>query len=82
VTLSDSSEWQGIATYREGLALFEVHLLDYAGDLYDQQIRVEIVAGLRANQRFESLDSLVAQIRRDEELVRKGILNEFDRMTE
>lgn len=48
----------------------EAHLLDFPpadlpDDLYGQQLTVEFVARLRDEQRFESLDALVAQIRAD-----------------
>jgi riboflavin kinase/FMN adenylyltransferase len=43
----------------------EVHLLDFAGDLYGQYIELEFVAFLREEQRFPSLDALKAQIARD-----------------
>jgi FAD synthase len=55
------------ATFYEtrGLRLLEAHLLGYSGDLYDQPISVEIVAALREQVRFDGVDSLVAQLRRD-----------------
>lgn len=43
----------------------EVHLFDYAGDLYGAEIGVALIAFLRAEQRFEGLDALKAQIARD-----------------
>ncbi len=53
----------------------EVHLLDFPppgqdGDLYGQELTVEFIARLRDEQRFPSLDALVAQIRRDVERAR------------
>jgi riboflavin kinase/FMN adenylyltransferase len=45
--------------------VIEVHLLDFDGDLYGQELTVEMVARLRDEQRFPSLDALVAQIRAD-----------------
>lgn len=43
----------------------EVHLLDWQGDLYGRQLRVELEHYLRPERRFASLDELVAQIRSD-----------------
>lgn len=43
----------------------EVHLLDFAGDLYGASLEVEFVARLRGEERFEGLDALRAQIERD-----------------
>lgn len=43
----------------------EVHLFDWAGDLYGKALRVHLEAFLRPEQRFESLEALKAQIQRD-----------------
>ncbi|NEP19443.1 MAG: bifunctional riboflavin kinase/FAD synthetase [Leptolyngbya sp. SIO4C1] len=43
----------------------EVHLLDWAGDLYGKTLTISLEAFLRAEQKFDSLDSLKAQIERD-----------------
>lgn len=43
----------------------EAHLLDFSGDLYAQTLHLDFVAHLRPEQKFPSLDALVAQIRRD-----------------
>lgn len=45
--------------------LLEVHLLDYQGDLYAQDVRVEFVRRLRPELTFASTDALIAQIGRD-----------------
>jgi riboflavin kinase/FMN adenylyltransferase len=49
-----------------GQRLVEVHLLDYDGDLYGARLELELIDRLRDEQRFESADALVAQMRRDE----------------
>ncbi|MDJ0702417.1 MAG: bifunctional riboflavin kinase/FAD synthetase [Leptolyngbyaceae cyanobacterium MO_188.B28] len=43
----------------------EVHLLNWSGDLYGQTLTVSLEAFLRPEQKFDSLDSLKAQIHRD-----------------
>jgi riboflavin kinase/FMN adenylyltransferase len=43
----------------------EVHVLDFAGYLYDQEVEVEFVAKLRDEVKFASLDELKAQIAAD-----------------
>ncbi len=55
------------ATFYEerGLRLLEAHVLDFSGDIYDQHITVEIVAALRDQVRFDGVEALVAQLRRD-----------------
>jgi riboflavin kinase/FMN adenylyltransferase len=48
----------------------EAYLLDFDGDLYDLRVRVEILDRLRDEQRFESIDALIAQITADVARVR------------
>jgi riboflavin kinase/FMN adenylyltransferase len=43
----------------------ETYLLDFAGDLYDARLRIHLVARLRDEKKFGSLDELKAQIARD-----------------
>jgi riboflavin kinase/FMN adenylyltransferase len=43
----------------------ETHLLDFEGDLYDARLRLHLVARLREEKKFGSLDELKAQIARD-----------------
>lgn len=50
----------------DGRVLAEVYLLDWDGDLYDATLEVELVARLREERRFDSVEALVAQMRRDE----------------
>ena len=49
----------------------EAYLLDFEGDLYDRLLRVEFVSRLRPEQRFDSLEGLIAQMHRDVALARK-----------
>lgn len=49
----------------------EVHLLDYEGDLYGQQVSVDFVARIRSEQRFSGAEELVARIRQDILLARE-----------
>ena len=48
----------------------EVHILDFAGDLYGQVLRIEFVERLRDEQTFGSLGALMEQLRDDEQRVR------------
>ncbi len=43
----------------------EVHVFDFVGDLYGREIAVECVQYLRPEQKFGSLDAMVAQIHQD-----------------
>ena len=51
----------------------EVHLLDWAGDLYGVELAVAFVAFLRAERKFDGLDALQAQIARDAEAARASL---------
>jgi riboflavin kinase/FMN adenylyltransferase len=60
-------------TFVSGGALsLEAHLLDFTGDIYDERVRVAFVARLRDEQRFPSIDALIAQIQRDIQSVREA----------
>jgi riboflavin kinase / FMN adenylyltransferase len=48
----------------------EAFLLDFAGDLYDRDVRAVFVERLREERKYTSIDELVAQIGRDVEQVR------------
>jgi riboflavin kinase/FMN adenylyltransferase len=46
-------------------SLLEAHLLDFDGDLYGETARVQFVAHLRGEQRFDAVADLIAQMTRD-----------------
>lgn len=52
-------------TFDNGAPLLEVHVFDFSGSLYDRYINVEFLAWLRGEERFASIDDLVAQMDRD-----------------
>jgi riboflavin kinase/FMN adenylyltransferase len=49
-----------------GDRLIETHLLDFDGDLYGDIIDVDFIKRIRADQVFDGLDALVAQLKLDE----------------
>jgi riboflavin kinase/FMN adenylyltransferase len=51
--------------------LLEVHLFDYAGDLYGHRLRVRFVEYLRPERKFDGLDALKAQIAADARQARR-----------
>jgi riboflavin kinase/FMN adenylyltransferase len=53
-----------------GLCLLEAYVLDFDGDLYDQQSRVRFGHFLRGQERFVEIDDLVAQMQVDVDRVR------------
>lgn len=43
----------------------EAYLLDFEGDLYDQELRLEFILRLRDEMRYDSVEALVSQINED-----------------
>ena len=56
--------------------LLEAHLFDFDVDLYGRRIEVEFVAHLRDEEKFPDLDTMVAQIRRDDERARAILMDQ------
>jgi len=68
----DGQSWPGVANIGvrptvagDGKAHLEVHLLDFAGDLYDRRLTVVFHQKLREEQRFASLEALKTAINAD-----------------
>lgn len=53
-----------------GQAVLEVHLFDFAGELYRRHLRVDFLHKIRDEERYPDLESLRAQIARDCEAAR------------
>ncbi|MCU1462967.1 MAG: ribF [Acidimicrobiales bacterium] len=54
-------------------SLLEAHLLDFDGDLYGEPAKVRFVSRLRGEERFDTVDALVAQMTRDVEATRAAL---------
>jgi riboflavin kinase/FMN adenylyltransferase len=52
-------------TFGEATLAVEAHVLDFAGDLYGQRVRLEFLERLRDEMRFPSVGDLKAQVARD-----------------
>jgi len=56
----------------EGLGLhLEVNILNWSGDLYDRELRVEFAKRLRNEQKFASVNDLIEQLNKDRERCRR-----------
>lgn len=73
----DGSIRDGVASFgyrptvtQNGAALLETFVFDFSGDLYGEVCSVSFFGRLRDELKFDGLDPLVAQIRRDEEEAR------------
>jgi riboflavin kinase/FMN adenylyltransferase len=61
-------------TFGETDVTLEAHLFDANADWYGAHVRVEFIARLRDTHKFDGIDALKAQLRRDEEHARRVLL--------
>lgn len=79
VAVGDHGRWHGMAnvgfrpTVNGTDRRFEVHLFDFSGDLYGQEVQVKFFTHLRGEQKFSGLDELKAQISRDAQAARDAL---------
>jgi riboflavin kinase/FMN adenylyltransferase len=73
----DGTLYDGVASFgyrptvtEDGAALLETFLFDFSGDLYGEVCSVSFFGNLRDELKFDGLEALVAQIKRDEEEAR------------
>ena len=52
---------------QNGVATLEVHLFDFDRDIYGKHVRVDFLHKLREEKKFESMETLIAQIGQDVE---------------
>ena len=77
IRLDDNSEHSGVAsfgvrpTFEEGEEYLETFIFDWDGDLYDRTIEIGLIAYLRPEAKFESVEALVEQMRKDEAEARR-----------
>ena len=77
IRLDDNSEHSGVAsfgvrpTFEEGEEYLETFIFDWEGDLYDRTIEIGLIAYLRPEAKFESVEALVEQMRKDEAEARR-----------
>jgi riboflavin kinase/FMN adenylyltransferase len=51
--------------------LIEAYLLDFEGDLYGRELRLDFLARLRGERRFETAEALIEQMHRDVQRTRE-----------
>lgn len=56
------------------VSLLEAYVLDFDGDLYGQYVKVRFLERLRSEQRFDSVDALVAQMTLDVDATRRLVV--------
>jgi riboflavin kinase/FMN adenylyltransferase len=70
---ADGTLHDGVASFgrrptvdEDGVPLLETYVFDFSGDLYGETCEVSLFGYLRGEEKFDGLDALTAQIRRDE----------------
>ncbi|MFO8102296.1 MAG: bifunctional riboflavin kinase/FAD synthetase [Dehalococcoidia bacterium] len=58
-------------TFGQGERTIETHILDFDGDLYEQEFSIEFIKRLRGERKFDSLEELTEQISKDVDLARQ-----------
>lgn len=58
-------------TFGEKDKKVEVHILDFEDDLYGREMEVRTIKKIRENQRFQSEEELVEQMKKDEAVARE-----------
>ncbi len=77
VRLDDGSEYCGVASFgirpmfEPPQELLEVHVFDWDGDLYGRTIEADLIAYIRPEAKFDSVDALIAQMKKDEAQARR-----------
>ncbi len=58
-------------TFDNGEALLETFVFDFSGDLYGETLGIELIGYLRGEEKFETVDQLIAQMDRDSQAARE-----------
>jgi riboflavin kinase/FMN adenylyltransferase len=69
-------------SFNTGQRTIEVHILDYAGNLYGRDLVIEFISRLRPERRFDDVQDLVAQIASDVEQARRILVAEQEKTPE
>lgn len=77
VRLDDATEHGGVASFgvrpmfEGGDEVLETYIFDWDGDLYGRTIEVNLIAYIRPEAKFDSIDALVERMREDEAEARR-----------
>ncbi len=72
----DSKIWPSVTSYGTRPTFdgadqrIETHILDFQGDIYDREVEVRLLAFIRPELRFSSVDDLIATMQDDVKQVR------------
>lgn len=68
-------------TFKEdnGNLSVEINIFDYSNDLYGEELQIEWHKFIREEEKYESVDELIAQLAKDEENIRNYFAEQFQR---
>ena len=52
-------------TFQRNSQTLEAHIIGFEGDIYGRQVSVDFIQRLRGEERFDSVDELMAQLQKD-----------------
>jgi riboflavin kinase/FMN adenylyltransferase len=58
----------------EGEQRIETHILDFVGDIYGKNLKLEFVEYIRNDMKFDTLEELKSQLQEDEDSTRKTLI--------
>lgn len=67
----EGKKYKAAIVYFPEKSLVEAHILGFSGNLYDQEIQVEIGEKIREIIKFKNSEELINQINKDIEIIRK-----------
>jgi len=80
VTTSDGKRFRSVVnigvqpSLENQMLAVEAHLLDFTGDLYGAKLDLDLYSFIRPEQKFDSLDALVKQIKKDADVALQAVL--------
>jgi riboflavin kinase / FMN adenylyltransferase len=66
-TSIDGISYSGIGVFLGFEPIFEAHILDFSWDLYGRSLTIQLLVYIRENKKFDSLESLREQIKKDKQ---------------
>ncbi|MBT8254472.1 MAG: bifunctional riboflavin kinase/FAD synthetase [Flavobacteriaceae bacterium] len=62
----------------DGDQYIEIHLFDFNRDIYGEDLRIEVLNWIRSEQKFESVEALKLQLKKDRKMARSYIKKHHD----
>lgn len=66
----DQKQYKAAIFIGKEAKILEAYILDFSGDLYENEIEVEVGEKIRDVQKFSSTQELIGQIKKDVEIIK------------